>query len=126
MLFGVAGMMALIACSNVAALLLVRGVSRQREMAIRKAVGANRFPIARQLLAEGFVLVACGAGAGLILDAFLRDRLTYVRWPSALRFALRVPFPKRQWTISIRVINGICGATFVVSASSSARLGRGP
>src|SRR5439155_3564882 len=93
--------------SNVAALLLVRGVSRQREMAIRKAVGANRFPIARQLLAEGFVLVACGAGAGLILDAFLRDRLTYVRWPSALRFALRVPFPKRQWTISIRVINGI-------------------
>src|SRR5437667_10554240 len=43
----------------------------------------NRFQLARQLLAEGFVLVACGAGAGLILDAFLRDRLSYVRWPSA-------------------------------------------
>ena len=83
MLFGVAGMMALIACSNVAGLLLVRGVSRQREMAIRKAVGANRFQLARQLLTEGFVLVACGALAGLILDAFLRERLSYVRWPSA-------------------------------------------
>jgi len=83
MLFGVAGMMALIACSNVAGLLLVRGVSRQREIAIRKAVGANRFQLTRQLLVEGFVLVACGAGAGLILDAFLRDRLSYVRWPSA-------------------------------------------
>jgi predicted permease len=83
MLFGVAGMMALIACSNVAGLLLVRGVSRQREMAIRKAVGANRFQVAGQLLAEGFVLVACGTVAGLILDAFLRDRLSYVRWPSA-------------------------------------------
>ena len=83
MLFGVAGMMALIACSNVAGLLLVRGVSRQREMAIRKAVGASRSQVARQLLAEGFVLVACGAVAGLILDAFLRDRLSYVRWPSA-------------------------------------------
>ena len=83
MLFGVAGMMALIACSNVAGLLLARGVSRQREMAIRKAVGANRFQVARQLLVEGFVLVACGAVAGLMLDAFLRDRLSYVRWPSA-------------------------------------------
>ena len=73
----------LIACSNVAGLLLVRGVSRQREMAIRKAVGANRFQLACQLLTEGFVLVACGALAGLILDAFLRERLSYVRWPSA-------------------------------------------
>lgn len=83
MLFGVAGMMALIACSNVAGLLLARGVSRRREMAIRAAVGANRFQLARQFLAEGFVLVACGAAAGLFLDAFLRDRLSYVRWPSA-------------------------------------------
>ena len=83
MLLGVAGMMALIACSNVAGLLLARGVSRQKEMAIRKAVGASRFQLARQLLAEGFALVACGAVAGLILDAFLRDRLSYLRWPSA-------------------------------------------
>jgi putative ABC transport system permease protein len=83
MLFAVAGMMVLIACSNVAGLLLARGVSRQREIAIRRAVGASRFRIARQLLAEGLVLLACGAGAGLLLDAVLRDRLSYVRWPSA-------------------------------------------
>ena len=83
MLFAVAGMMVLIACSNVAGLLLARGVSRRREIAIRRAIGASRLRIARQFLAEGLVLVACGAGAGLLLDAVLRDRLSYVRWPSA-------------------------------------------
>ncbi|HUE23441.1 MAG TPA: FtsX-like permease family protein [Bryobacteraceae bacterium] len=92
MLFSVAGMMALIACSNVAGLLLARGLSRQREMAIRRAVGASRLRIVRQLLAEGLVLVACGAGAGLLLDGFLRDRLSYIRWPSAYGLPIEFHF----------------------------------
>lgn len=82
-LFGVAGMLALIGCSNVAGLLVVRTLNRQRELALRKALGATRIQILRPLLAEGLVLVLCGAGFGLALDAFLRDRLSDLRWPSA-------------------------------------------
>ncbi len=92
MLFGVAGMLALIACSNVAGLLLARGLSRQRELAIRKALGAGRLQLARPMLAEGLVLVACGAAAGLLLDAFLRGRLRALRWPSAYNIPIEFHF----------------------------------
>jgi putative ABC transport system permease protein len=92
MLFGTAVMLAAIACLNVAGLLLARGVARQRELAIRKALGANRFQVARQLLAEGFVLVVLGAAAGLIVDVFLRDWLSYVRWPSAYNLPFEFHF----------------------------------
>ena len=92
MLFSVAGMMARIARANVAGLLLARGVTRQREIAIRRAVGASRLRIVRQLLAEGLVLVACGSAAGLVLDAFLRDRLSYIRWPSAYGLPIEFHF----------------------------------
>jgi len=91
-LFGTALMLAVIACLNVAGLLLARGVSRQRELAVRKALGANRFQITRHLLAEGFVLVVFGAGAGLIADAFLRNWLSYVRWPSAYNLPFEFHF----------------------------------
>jgi putative ABC transport system permease protein len=83
MLLGVAGMLVLIGCCNVAGLLVARTVSRRRELAIRKALGGNRLQIAVPLLAEGFVLVACGAGCALALDAFWRARLRFLRWPSA-------------------------------------------
>lgn len=83
MLFGVAGTLTLIACSNVAGLLLARALGRQRDLAIRKALGASRLQIARLLLAEACVLVLAGAGAGLMLDAVLRNNLSYVRWPTA-------------------------------------------
>jgi putative ABC transport system permease protein len=83
MLFGVAGMLTLIGCCNVAGLLVARTLNRQRELAIRKALGASRIQLLRPLLAEGVVLVLGGAGLGLMLDAFLRDKLRYVRWPSA-------------------------------------------
>jgi predicted permease len=91
-LLGTAAMLAIIACFNVAGLLLARGVTRQRELAIRKALGANRFQVARQLLAEGLVLVGLGAGVGLIIDAFLRNWLSYVRWPSAYNLPFEFHF----------------------------------
>lgn len=91
-LFGTALMLAVVACLNVAGLLLARGVSRQRELAIRKALGANRFQITRHLLAEGFVLVVLGAGVGLMVDAFLRNWLSSVRWPSAYNLPFEFHF----------------------------------
>jgi putative ABC transport system permease protein len=92
MLFGAAAMLALIACLNVAGLLLARGVARERELAIRKALGAGRGHIVRHLLAEGAVLVALGAAAGLALDAFLRQQLSYIRWPSAYNLPFEFHF----------------------------------
>jgi predicted permease len=83
MLFGLAGTLAVIACCNVAGLLVARTLNRQRELAIRKALGANRLQVVWLLLTEAIVLVLLGAGVGLALDAFLRDRLSYLRWPSA-------------------------------------------
>jgi putative ABC transport system permease protein len=91
-LFGVAAMLVLIACSNVAGLLLARGASRRRELSIRKALGAGRLQLARPLLTEGLVLVACGAAAGLALDAFVRRRLAALRWPSAYNIPIEFHF----------------------------------
>jgi predicted permease len=93
MLYGTAILLVGIGCFNVAGLLLARALARQRELAIRKALGANRLQVARQLLAEAFVLVTLGAGAGLLFDAVLRDRLSYVRWPSAYNLPFEFHFP---------------------------------
>ena len=68
-LFGSASLLLLIACTNIAALLLSRSASRQHEIAVRFSLGASRTSVAAHLLTEVLVLALAGAGAGLLLAA---------------------------------------------------------
>jgi putative ABC transport system permease protein len=92
LLMPMAGAVLIIACLNLANILLARGATRAKEIAVRLALGASRWRIVRQLLCEGLLLAICGGLVGLIISVWCNDLLLHslARLVGSVNFSLVV------------------------------------
>jgi len=104
-LFGAVAFVLLIACANVSSLLLARAASREREMAVRTAIGASRWRIARQLLMESLLLALIGGGIGVTL--------TVVGTNALLAASPRNLLDLSSVSIDLRLLTFATGATLL-------------
>jgi predicted permease len=111
-LMGLVGLVLLAACANVANLLIARGASRRREVAVRLALGADRIRIVRQLLAESLVLASFGAAFGAIVAYAGRGLLMSLRQFGGAPAVLDLPLDGRVLAFTIALAAGtalVCG-----------------
>ncbi|HEV8348313.1 MAG TPA: ABC transporter permease [Vicinamibacterales bacterium] len=107
-LLGAVGVVLLIACANIANLLLVRAHGRRKEVAIRTALGANRARIVRQLLTESLVLAAIGGGCGLLVAVWGLDLLVAIA-PADTPRLTEISLDRRviTFTAAVSMITGV-------------------
>jgi putative ABC transport system permease protein len=118
LLFGAVGFLLLIACANVANLLLARAEARQREIAVRTALGAGVARVVRQLITESLVLAGISAGVGLALAA-LGVRALALWSPANVP---RVGGVAVDWRVLVFTVVVALGTTVVFSLAPAVRL----
>jgi len=107
-LLGAVGLVLLIACANVANLLLARSAARQKEIAIRAAMGASRTRVLRQMLTESILLSAIGGIAGLVLSIWLTDVLASMLPEGAPRLEqIGIDYRVLTFAIGLSALTGI-------------------
>jgi predicted permease len=106
-----AALVLLAACTNLASMLTARATDRQREFAIRLAIGADRGRVVRQLLTETLLLALAGGGAGLLLATVLTDALSH--WRAPLDFPMQYDI-SLDWRVFLFALMGslIAGGLF--------------
>jgi len=111
LLLGAVGFLLLIACVNVANLLMARGMSRRREVALRAALGASRSRLFTQFLTESFVLAALGGLLGVLLAGVIIEAIGAVMPPVGTMLPseadIRISIPVLLFTIALTGISGL-------------------